>query len=85
MNTIQRLPDVKSYIKSISIRNYRLGFNLKFDRKNCIKSFFIFMAKEYEKDQEKFIRKTVYGIEHQRIDDRNRIKAHTRKQTLKRL
>ncbi|MBK1895151.1 hypothetical protein [Chryseobacterium paridis] len=85
MNTIQRIPDVKSYIKTISIRNYSFGFNLKSDRKNCTKTFFIFMAKEYEKDHEKFIRKIAFGLEHQRINDRNRIKAHTRKQTLKRL
>ncbi|ASK32135.1 hypothetical protein CEY12_19420 [Chryseobacterium sp. T16E-39] len=83
MNTIQQVPDVKSYIKSISIRNYHFEFNLKFDKKNCIKSFFLFIEKEYEKDHEKFIRKTGYGIEHHRINDKNRIKAHTRKQLLK--
>ncbi|MBT2621196.1 MULTISPECIES: hypothetical protein [Chryseobacterium] len=85
MNTIQRIPDVRSYIKGISIRNYSFGFILKSDKKNCIRSFFIFIEKEYEKEQEKFIRKIGYGIEHQLINDRNRIKAHRRKQILKKL
>lgn len=84
MSTLQKKDlNIKTFTKGFSINNYHFEFKFRSDKKNGIKTFFIFIEKGYQKEKEEYITKVGYGLEHQLINDRNKITAHTRKQILK--
>lgn len=84
MNTLQKNNlDIKTFSKGFSIKNYHFEFRFRRDKQNSVKTFFVFIEKGYQKEQQEFISKIGYGLEHQTINNRNKITAHTRKQILK--
>lgn len=83
MNMLLQKLNAKSFIKDFSFKNYSIEFNLKSDGKNSALSLFILLEKKYRKNQEDYIKRTACGIKYQRINGRNKITTHTRKQILK--
>lgn len=84
MNTLQKNNhNIKSFTKEFSIKNYHFEFSFRLDKDKGIKTFFFFIKKRYQRNQEMYISKIGYGLEHQLINDRNKIIARKRKQLLK--
>lgn len=83
MNTLPQNLSIKSFVKRFSLKNYYIEFNLKLDRKNSARILFILIEKKYRENQEDYIKRIGYGLEHQLINKRNKITTHTRKQILK--